>query len=151
MTHIQREIDWQGDAYHRLSDLQYGHGMELVDLLDLRGDELLLDAGCGSGRITRDLLVRLPRGGIIGVDLSKRMLDTAREEVQPASGQRVEFICADLQEFKLTEQVDGIFSNMALHFIGDQGGCFATLPTCSSPTAFWRCSLAPSTFLRPVL
>lgn len=136
MSELHREVDWNGDAYHRLSDMQFQQGMELVDSLTFMGNELVLDAGCGSGRITKEILKRLPAGGIIGVDLSERMLDTARREVVAGPGQRVEFIHADLQNFRLPLQVDAVFSNMALHFIGDHRTLFANLAQMLAPNGF---------------
>lgn len=124
MGELQRDLDWNGEAYDRLSDLQYSYGMELLDTRRLRGDELVLDAGCGSGRITREILARLPRGAVIGVDLSERMLETARRTVIPRPGQRAEFLRADLQQYRPRFKVDGIFSNMALHFVADHHALF---------------------------
>ncbi|HET6343587.1 MAG TPA: methyltransferase domain-containing protein [Myxococcota bacterium] len=131
--HQQHEIDWNGEAYHRLSDLQYTQGMQLLDALHLRGDERVLDAGCGSGRITCELLARLPRGGVVGVDLSERMLEAAHRCVIPEEGQRAAFIRADLQTFVLPETFDGIFSNMALHFVEDHTALFANFARMLAP------------------
>jgi trans-aconitate 2-methyltransferase len=133
MSEQQREIDWNGEAYHRLSDLQYTQGMQLLDTVPLRGDERVLDAGCGSGRITRELLSRVPRGGVVGVDLSERMLEAARRCVLPQKTQRVDFIRADLQTFILPDPFDGIFSNMALHFVEDHTVLFANFARMLSP------------------
>lgn len=136
MTELHKAVDWNGDAYHRLSDMQFQQGMELLDSLNFTGKELVLDAGCGSGRLTKEILKRVPNGGIIGVDLSERMLDTARREVVGSPGQRVEFIYADLQNFRLPLQVDAIFSNMALHFIADHKTLFSNFAQMLNPNGF---------------
>jgi trans-aconitate 2-methyltransferase len=136
MSELQREVDWNGEAYHRLSDMQYKQGMELLATLEFKGNELVLDAGCGSGRITKEILERLPTGGIIGVDLSERMLATARREVVAQPGQRIEFIYADLQTFRPKLQVDGIFSNMALHFVADHSKLFGNFAQILKPGGF---------------
>ncbi|MEA2156804.1 MAG: trans-aconitate 2-methyltransferase, partial [Solirubrobacteraceae bacterium] len=61
---------WNADVYHRVSGPHVGWAQAILDRLDLRGDETVLDAGCGSGRVTRQLLHRLPRGRVIAVDAS---------------------------------------------------------------------------------
>ena len=62
----------------------------LVRGLRLRGDEVVLDAGCGTGRLTADLLEALPRGRVVGVDLSQNMLGSARDHLSSQFGARVE-------------------------------------------------------------
>ncbi len=53
----------------------------MIDRLELTGDETVLDAGCGSGRVTRLLVERVPRGRVIGVDASPSMIAKARESL----------------------------------------------------------------------
>ncbi len=125
METIQQGLEWNGDAYHKLSDMQYAVAMECLRRIELNGDETIVDAGCGSGRITREILARLPKGRLIGVDLSGSMLATARREVCAEPQQKVEFIQGDLQTFKLDRVAHGIFSNMALHFVHDHAQLFA--------------------------
>ena len=60
--------EWDSESYHRISEPQFAWGMRLVESLNLRGDETVLDAGCGSGKLTAELLKRLPRGRVIAVD-----------------------------------------------------------------------------------
>jgi len=48
--------DWNADVYHRVSGPQVAMAAAVLDRLELRGDETVLDAGCGSGRVTRLLL-----------------------------------------------------------------------------------------------
>ena len=133
MQETQKSLEWDGDAYHRLSDMQYSVAMQFLDTLTFRGNESVLDAGCGSGRITRDLLKRLPQGKIIGVDLGESMLVTARREVVPQPGQSAEFIQANLQTFISKDPVHVIFSNMALHFVQDHGRLFQNLAQSLKP------------------
>ena len=75
---------WNADAYHRVSVPHTQWADAILDRLQLRGDETVLDAGCGSGRVTQQLLDRLPRGRVIAVDSSASMLAHAREELDPA-------------------------------------------------------------------
>ena len=64
-------VDWDAAAYDRLADPQEDWAREVVARLVLRGSETVLDAGCGSGRITRQLMERLPSGRVIGVDRTR--------------------------------------------------------------------------------
>jgi trans-aconitate 2-methyltransferase len=122
-----RTAEWDATAYYRLSNPHVAWGQPVLDRLPLRGDETVLDAGCGAGRVTEDLLKRLPRGRVIALDISANMLSEARERLAPIGGDRVSFIRADLQDFELSEQVDAIFSTAAFHWVHDHPKLFAVL------------------------
>ncbi len=121
-----KPIEWDATAYDKLSDPQFSWGMKLIATLPLRGDETVLDAGCGSGRLTEELLKRLPDGRVVALDLSGNMLQTAQERLAWA-GKRVVFQRGDLSNFRLQEQVDGIFSNAAFHWVPDHDSMFPSL------------------------
>jgi trans-aconitate 2-methyltransferase len=121
--------DWDASTYDRVSDIQAEWSLEVIDRLDLQGDETVLDAGCGSGRVTKLLLERLPRGRVIGVDSSASMVEKARE----ALPDRTEFIVSDLLDLELTEAVDAIFSNATLHWILDHRRLFERLHAALRP------------------
>lgn len=114
---------WDGQSYDRISGPMEALGREVLARLQLRGDETVLDAGCGSGRITQALIERLPRGRVIAVDASQSMVDAARERLSDAADVRV----ADLLELELAEPVDAILSTATLHWIGDHERLFARL------------------------
>ncbi len=120
-------VEWDAEAYHRLSDMQFDIAMAFIETLTIAPDALVLDAGCGSGRITQELLARLPQGGVQGVDLAHGMVAMAQKIVVPKPGQTAEFRQADLQTFCQPASVDGIFSSMALHFVHDHDKLFANL------------------------
>lgn len=119
-------VDWDAAAYDRLADPQEEWGLEVLERLQLRGDESALDAGCGSGRVTRHLLDRLPDGRVIGVDAAPSMVRVAGENLE-AYGDRVELIVSDLLELSLPEPVDVVFSNAAFHWILDHQHLFERL------------------------
>jgi trans-aconitate 2-methyltransferase len=100
--------------------------VEVLDRLQLAGDETALDAGCGSGRVTRHLLDRLPRGKVIGVDGSPSMIALALENLEPY-GERIELIASDLLELELAEPVDVVYSNATFHWILDHQRLFGRL------------------------
>jgi trans-aconitate 2-methyltransferase len=115
--------DWDASTYDRVADPQEEWGREVIERLELAGDETVLDAGCGSGRVTRLLVERLPRGRVIGVDASVSMIDQARESLPG----EVQLIVSDLLDLQLAEPVDVIFSNATFHWILDHRRLFERL------------------------
>jgi trans-aconitate 2-methyltransferase len=113
---------WDGQSYDRISGPMEALGREVLGRLHLQGDETVLDAGCGSGRITQALVERLPDGHVIAVDASQSMVDAARERL-PGADVRL----ADLLELSLDEPVDAILSTATFHWIADHERLFARL------------------------
>ncbi|HEY6463985.1 MAG TPA: class I SAM-dependent methyltransferase, partial [Polyangiaceae bacterium] len=72
-------VDWDAGVYARVSAPQLAWGTKVLERLALRGDETVLDAGCGAGRLTELLAERLPRGHVVALDASAPMLAKARE------------------------------------------------------------------------
>jgi trans-aconitate 2-methyltransferase len=127
---IKGTRDWDARTYERVSDVQFQWALEQLDRLGpLRGDELLLDAGCGSGRVTAELVERLPRGRVYGVDVAPSMVAHARE----ALGDRATILCQDLVELELPEAVDVVFSNATFHWIDDHERLFGALHRALKP------------------
>jgi trans-aconitate 2-methyltransferase len=103
--------------------------MEVLKRLELRGNEVAVDAGCGSGRVTAELVKRVPRGRVIAVDGSEAMIAKARERL----GEGAAYLVADLSELELAEPVDLIFSTATLHWILDHDRLFARLRAALRP------------------
>ncbi|HEU0114337.1 MAG TPA: methyltransferase domain-containing protein [Thermomicrobiales bacterium] len=119
--------EWDATTYHRVSNPHVAWGARVLERLPLRGDETVLDAGCGTGRLTEELLERLPRGRVIAVDRSRNMLDRAAAQLTPKYGDRIAFIEGDLRQRQVDEPVDAIFSTATFHWIGDHDALFAVL------------------------
>ncbi len=115
--------DWDADVYDRVADPQEAWGREVLDRLPLAGDETVLDAGCGSGRVTQLLLERLPRGRVIGIDASAAMVEVARTRL----GERAELRTGDLTELQVEAPVDAVFSNAVFHWVSDHDRLFERL------------------------
>jgi trans-aconitate 2-methyltransferase len=115
--------DWDAATYDRVSAPQQRWAAEQLDRIGLRGDEVVLDAGCGSGRVTQELVARVPRGRVYAVDAAPSMVAHARA----ALGERAVVLCQDLVELELPEPVDLIFSNATFHWIADHAALFAAL------------------------
>lgn len=117
--------DWDASTYDRVSTPQRDWAMAVIERLALRGDETVLDAGCGTGRVSEILLRRLPRGRLLAVDGSAQMAEAARELL----GDRARVIHADLLELELEldEELDAVFSSAVFHWIDDHARLFARL------------------------
>src|SRR6266487_6249621 len=120
MTHARSDEfgRWDAESYDQLSDPQYAWGQQVLDRLELRGDETVMDAGCGTGRLTALLLEGLRNGRVIAVDRSEAMLTEARANLA-GTGRRVMFLCADLLAPALEGPVDAVFSTATFHWILD--------------------------------
>jgi trans-aconitate 2-methyltransferase len=121
---------WDAAAYDRLSTPQLEWAAKVLERLPLAGDETVLDAGCGSGRVTQLLLDRLPDGRVVAVDSSESMVEHAREALDP---DRTTVFQADLAELELDEPVDAAFSNAVFHWVPDHDALFARLAAALKP------------------
>jgi trans-aconitate 2-methyltransferase len=129
--------DWDAATYDRVSNPQVEMAEPVLARLALRGDETVLDAGCGSGRVTELLLHRLPEGHVVAVDSAPSMVEHARERLADAIGEppaepaasakRATVFCASLTELTLDEPVDAVFSNAVFHWIADHERLFERL------------------------
>jgi trans-aconitate 2-methyltransferase len=121
--------EWDAETYDAVSEPQFNWGMEVLERLELRGDETAVDAGCGSGRVTAELVSRLPQGRVIAVDGSAAMVEKAKERL----GDRVDYLVSDLVELELEQPVDLVFSTATLHWIHDHDALFARLRAALKP------------------
>ncbi|HYM84708.1 MAG TPA: methyltransferase domain-containing protein [Candidatus Dormibacteraeota bacterium] len=125
--------EWDGATYDRISDSMARMGEVVLDRLPIRGGERVLDAGCGSGRVTERLLERLPRGHVVALDASASMLETARTRLARFGG-RVSFVRADLgSPLPLEPRVDAILSTATFHWVPDHDALFRHLASVLRP------------------
>lgn len=121
--------EWDAETYDAVSDPQFEWGTEVLERLELRGDEVVLDAGCGSGRVSAELLKRIPDGQLIAVDGSEAMIAKAKERL----GEGVTYVVADLSELEVEQPVDLIFSTATFHWIVDHDRLFGRLHAALRP------------------
>jgi trans-aconitate 2-methyltransferase len=126
--------DWDAATYDRVADPMTRWGSAVVERLELRGDETVLDAGCGSGRVTEQLAERLPHGRVVALDGSPAMVDEARRRLA-RFGDRVDFLVADLgRGFALPGgPVDAILSTATFHWVPDHDALFRNLAAVLRP------------------
>jgi trans-aconitate methyltransferase len=116
--------EWSAASYHRVSGPQFSWGLKVLDRLSLAGVERVVDAGCGSGRLTGELLSRWPDGRLVAVDRSTNMLLKAREHLVPTFGHRVWFVQVALPHLPLTDWADVVFSTATFHWVLDHRTLF---------------------------
>jgi trans-aconitate 2-methyltransferase len=121
--------EWDAATYDRVAAPQETWGRDVLERLDLRGDERVLDAGCGTGRVTALLLERLPQGQVVAVDGSQAMVDQTKARF----GDRVEAFAVDLLDLELDPPVDAILSTATFHWIADHERLFARLHAALEP------------------
>jgi len=121
--------DWDAATYDRVANPQTSWGTAVLNRLPLRGDETILDAGCGTGRVTELLIERLPQGRVVALDASPSMVDEAHRRLG-RFGAQVDFLVADLgQPFTLPGGVlaDAILSTATFHWVPDHDALFRNL------------------------
>jgi trans-aconitate 2-methyltransferase len=121
--------EWDGMSYDRVSGTMEALGLEVLERLELNGGELVIDAGCGSGRITETLIERVPNGRVIAVDASASMAEAARRRLGASADIRV----LDLLELELEQPADAILSTATFHWIGDHDQLFRRLRAALRP------------------
>ena len=117
--------EWNAASYHKVSGPQTSWGQKVLNRLTVRGDERAIDAGCGSGRLTGDLMERLPNGRLIAIDRSWNMLMTARANLRPVVGSRVAFAQVSLPDLPFADWADLVFSTATFHWVKDHPALFA--------------------------
>jgi trans-aconitate 2-methyltransferase len=121
--------EWDAQTYDKVSDPQYEWGLEVLERLELKGDEYVMDAGCGSGRVTAKLLEMLPEGRVLCVDASEQMMAKARE----ALGDRADYLVTDLAELEVAEPADVTFSTATFHWLPDHDRLFSRIHAALKP------------------
>jgi trans-aconitate 2-methyltransferase len=129
---------WDAATYDRIGTPMRGWAQKVIEDLHLTGGETVLDAGCGSGSVTFDLLERLPSGRIYAIDNSPQMIEQITESAGARGITRITPVLASLSDFELPELVDVVFSNAVLHWVPDDDGLFGCLARATRPGGRFR-------------
>jgi trans-aconitate 2-methyltransferase len=108
--------EWDAPAYAHRSSLQATMAAEVLTLLHLKGNERILDIGCGDGRVTAEIARRVPHGSVLGVDSSHDMIQFASSHAET----NLRFAVADAHALSFHNEFDVVVSFNALHWLPDQ-------------------------------
>jgi trans-aconitate 2-methyltransferase len=111
--------NWDPADYDKSSSAQYKWAMTLIDGLDLKGDECILDIGCGDGKVTAHLASLVPDGGVLGIDLSREMISFAANKYIPKNHPNLSFQIGDASCLRFQEEFDQVVSFACLHWVKD--------------------------------
>src|SRR3954463_7337040 len=121
--------EWDAGEYNRQSTLQETMAREQLARLLLKGNERILDLGCGDGKITAEIAARVPRGSVLGVDPSRNMIAYAASHFGPESRPNLRFEVADVRHLAYRQEFDRVVSFNALHWVPEQGEALRSIRT----------------------
>ena len=99
--------EFYGEKYKKASRHQKEWGNKLISSLQLKGNEAILDLGCGDGILTKQLSLLVPNGYVLGIDASVGMIEKAEQNVHD----NLKFRHMDINEMDFDNEFDVIFSN----------------------------------------
>lgn len=117
----QKKYSWNASDYAKHSSAQQRWARELIEKLHLKGDESVLDIGCGDGKVTAEIASSVPRGEVVGIDNSQPMLELAQTQFAESVYPNLSFESGDAARLQYQGRFNVIFSNAALHWISDHG------------------------------
>jgi trans-aconitate methyltransferase len=124
--------DWNANRYHEISAPQQAWGRRVLERLPLDGGERVLDIGCGSGRLTAEIVERVPDGGVVGLDRSAAMLEKAAVYLRDRAP-RPSLVRADAAALPFRRTFDAVFSGATFHWIHDHAALFRSIVTALRP------------------
>jgi trans-aconitate 2-methyltransferase len=116
--------EWNAESYHRVSGPQTAWGRRVLSRLKVGGDERVIDAGCGTGRLTAELMRMVPQGRLVAIDRSWNMLLTARANLRPEFGTRISYVRVELPLMPFMAWADVVFSTATFHWVRDHATLF---------------------------
>ncbi|MBI2239991.1 MAG: methyltransferase domain-containing protein [Magnetospirillum gryphiswaldense] len=119
---------WDPKLYSTFAAPRLRPALDLMARIGAEAPSRVVDLGCGTGNVTRILAERWPDAHVTGVDSSPHMLEAAAQE-----STAITWTQADMGTWKPPEKVDVLFSNAALHWLGDHGTLFPRLAGLVTP------------------
>jgi trans-aconitate 2-methyltransferase len=128
------KFEWDACDYANHSNAQQKWAKELISRIILKGNEFLLDIGCGDGKVTAEIASYLQAGFVMGIDSSKEMIALANKQFPSDVYPNLSFLCQDARKLSFHQKFDVIFSNAVLHWVLDHRpvlkGIYRSLKTC---------------------
>ena len=119
MNKTGNKVVWSAADYASNSVVQQTWARELIAALKLRGDERILDVGCGDGKVTAEMARAIPHGSAVGVDASPQMIEFSNKTFPATKNPNLEFHVMDARKIQFVRKFDLVFSNAALHWVDD--------------------------------
>lgn len=135
--------EWNAPGYARIAALQEAMAAEVLALLTLKGNERVLDLGCGNGKVTAAIAARVPQGSALGVDASAEMIAFASTHYGPPTYPNLQFETRDIRQVAFREEFDLVVSFNALHWIPDQAAALRAIHFAMKPSALAQLRLVP--------
>ncbi|RJS86448.1 class I SAM-dependent methyltransferase [Methanophagales archaeon] len=132
------QYQFDGKKYEKTSHCQSEWGNELIAELNLKGNEAILDLGCGNGFTTKELAERVPHGKVVGIDSSSSMLEAAKAHKTA----NMELLLLDINEMAFDNEFDVVFSNAAHHWVLDHEKLLKNIYNALKPNGFMRIQFA---------
>jgi len=121
--------DWDATRYHRVSEPQFDWGQRVIARLQPRAGERILDLGCGTGRLTHEIVTAAAGGAprqVVGLDRSGSMLAVAR--ASPAQQETpLLYVHGDGADLPFSDAFDAVFSAATMHWIHDHDAVFRSV------------------------
>jgi trans-aconitate methyltransferase len=116
---VSKSAKWNAADYAANSTVQQSWARELISKFRLRGDESVLDIGCGDGKVTAEIARAVPHGSVTGIDASPQMIEFAKKTFPAEKFPNLRFRVMDARIIKFERRFDLVFSNAALHWVND--------------------------------
>jgi trans-aconitate 2-methyltransferase len=112
---------WNPEAYGRSSSAQKRWAEELISKIPIKGDERILDIGCGDGKITAEIASLVPKGSVKGIDNSVEMISFAKGRYPQSRHPNLFFEYGDASALEYADEFDLVVSFACLHWVLDHG------------------------------
>jgi len=144
-------FEFDAEKYKKASTHQKEWGKKLIAELELKGNERILDIGCGDGAITAQLVELVPNGLVVGIDVSQSMIESAQKNYKV---ENLRFDLMDINTINFQDEFDIVFSNATLHWVKDHNKLLANVYKSLRPGGILRFNFAAngncSTFFKVV-
>ncbi len=116
-TLYQDKYKWDAKEYAKYSASQQRWARQLIEKIKLKGDEHILDIGCGDGKVTAEIARAVHKGRVVGIDNSEDMISLASKKFPSSQYPNLSFREMDATSLSFLEEFDIVFSNATLHWI----------------------------------
>ncbi len=109
---------WKGDEYAKNSESQKESAEDFMQQVQFKGTEVILDVGCGDGKITAAMAKKVPSGSVIGVDISSSMIQAAK--IAFPEQKNLSFLVEDAAKVHYDQQFDLVTSFTVMQWVLEQ-------------------------------